>query len=52
MSGRTFLDSDVLVYSVDESPVEETKHERAVELLSVQPERLVVSGVRIENPFT
>jgi predicted nucleic acid-binding protein len=43
MSGRTFLDSNVLVYSVDESPAEKAKHDRAVELLSVQPENLVVS---------
>jgi predicted nucleic acid-binding protein len=43
MSGRTFLDSNVLVYSVDESPAEKAKHERAVEFLSVQPENLVVS---------
>ena len=43
MSGRTFLDSNVLVYSVDESPSEKAKHERAVELLSAQPESLVVS---------
>ena len=43
MSGRTFLDSNVLVYSVDESPSEKAKRERAVELLSVQPENLVVS---------
>jgi predicted nucleic acid-binding protein len=43
MSGRTFLDSNVLVYSVDESPVEKAKHERAVELLSVRPANLVVS---------
>lgn len=43
MSGRTFLDSNVLVYSVDESPAEKGKHERAVELLSAQPENLVVS---------
>jgi predicted nucleic acid-binding protein len=43
MSGRTFLDSNVLVYSVDESPAEKSKHERAVELLSAQPENLVVS---------
>lgn len=43
MSGRTFLDSNVLVYSVDESPAEKDKHERAVELLSAQPENLVVS---------
>lgn len=43
MSGRTFLDSNVLVYSVDESPAEKAKHERAIELLSAQPENLVVS---------
>lgn len=43
MSGRTFLDSNVLVYSVDESPAEKAKHERATELLSAQPESLVVS---------
>ena len=43
MSGRTFLDSNVLVYSVDESPAEKVKHERAVELFSVEPENLVVS---------
>jgi predicted nucleic acid-binding protein len=43
MSGRTFLDSNILVYSVDESPAEKAKHERAVELLSAQPENLVVS---------
>lgn len=43
MSGRTFLDSNVLVYSVDESPAEKAKHERATDLLSAQPESLVVS---------
>lgn len=43
MSGRTFLDSNVLVYSVDESLAEKAKHERATELLSAQPENLVVS---------
>jgi predicted nucleic acid-binding protein len=43
MSGKTFLDSNILVYSVDESPAEKAKHERAVELLSAQPENLVVS---------
>jgi predicted nucleic acid-binding protein len=43
MSGRAFLDSNVLVYSVDESPAEKAKHERAIELLSAQPENLVVS---------
>ena len=40
---REFIDSNVLVYSVDESPAEKAKHERAVELLTVQPENLVVS---------
>lgn len=44
MSGRTFLDSNVLVYSVDENPGEKARHERAVELLSMQPESLVVSS--------
>jgi len=43
MNGKTFLDSNVLVYSVDESPAEKLKHERAIELLSSQPENLVVS---------
>ena len=43
MSDRTFLDSNVLVYSVDESPAEKAKHERAIELLTAQPENLVVS---------
>jgi predicted nucleic acid-binding protein len=43
MSGRTFVDSNVLVYSVDESLAEKAKHERAVELLSARPESLVVS---------
>jgi len=42
MSGRTFLDSNILVYSVDESPAEKPKHDRAVELLSVQPENRAV----------
>ena len=43
MSDRTFLDSNVLVYSVDESPAEKAKHERAIGLLTAQPENLVVS---------
>jgi predicted nucleic acid-binding protein len=43
MTGKTFLDSNILVYSVDESPAEKSKHERAVELLSTEPETLVVS---------
>ena len=43
MTGKTFLDSNVLVYSVDESPAEDAKHARAIELLSADPESLVVS---------
>jgi predicted nucleic acid-binding protein len=43
MTGKTFLDGNVLVYSVDESPAEKAKHERAIELLSAHPEDLVVS---------
>jgi predicted nucleic acid-binding protein len=43
MTGKTFLDSNVLVYSVDESPAEKAKHDRAVALVSGQPEDLVVS---------
>jgi predicted nucleic acid-binding protein len=43
MTGRTFLDTNVLVYSVDESPAEKMKRTRAVELLSGHPEDLVVS---------
>jgi len=43
MNGKTFLDSNVLVYSVDESPGEKAKHERAIELLSANPDDLVVS---------
>lgn len=43
MTGRTFLDSNVLVYSVDESPAEKVKHALAVDLLSARAEDLVVS---------
>lgn len=43
MSDRAFLDSNVVVYSVDESPAEKVKHERAIEILSGEPESLVLS---------
>jgi len=43
MTGKTFLDSNVLVYSVDESPAEKAKHERAIEVLSAHPQDLVLS---------
>jgi len=43
MTGKTFLDSNVLVYAADESPAETQKHERAIAVLSSQPDDLVVS---------
>jgi predicted nucleic acid-binding protein len=43
MTGRTFLDSNILVYSVDEGPAEKAKHDRAVELLLANPDELVIS---------
>jgi predicted nucleic acid-binding protein len=43
MTGKTFLDTNVLIYSVDESPAEKAKHALAVELLSGQADDLVVS---------
>lgn len=43
MTGKTFLDTNVLVYSVDENPADKAKHDRAIELLSSRPDELVVS---------
>lgn len=43
MTARSFLDSNVIVYSVDESPEAKAKHEAAVALLSGQPDDLVIS---------
>ena len=43
MTGKAFIDSNVLVYAVDESPAEKGKHTRAIEVLSAQPDSLVVS---------
>lgn len=43
MTGKTFLDTNILVYSVDASPAEKAKHDQAVEVLSSQPDDLVVS---------
>jgi predicted nucleic acid-binding protein len=40
---RTFVDSNIIVYSVDQSPAEQAKHEIAVRLLSQDPDRLVIS---------
>lgn len=43
MNGRTFLDTNVLVYSVDRTPTEKIKHECAIEILTTRPDDLVVS---------
>ena len=43
MNGRSFLDSNVLVYAVDESPEEKAKHDAAMALLSGQPDDVVIS---------
>jgi predicted nucleic acid-binding protein len=43
MTGKTFLDSNILVYSVGESPAEKDKHAVAIELLAGHPDDLVVS---------
>jgi predicted nucleic acid-binding protein len=43
MTGKTFLDTNVLIYSVDESPADKAKHALAIELLSGQADDLVVS---------
>lgn len=43
MTGKSFLDSNVVVYAADESPAERAKHDIAVELLAGEPESLVLS---------
>ena len=43
MSGKTFIDTNILVYSVDQSPAEKDKHAQAVELLTAQPDALAIS---------
>lgn len=43
MSGRSFVDSNVVVYSVDENPAERVKHETAIRLLTGEPDDLVIS---------
>ena len=43
MSGKTFIDTNILVYSVDQSPAEKDKHAQAVELLAAQPDALAIS---------
>jgi len=43
MTGRSFVDSNVVVYSVDANPGERGKHETAVRLLASEPDELVIS---------
>jgi predicted nucleic acid-binding protein len=43
MSGRSFVDSNVVVYAADENPAERAKHETAIELLADEPDDLVIS---------
>ena len=43
VTGRAFVDANVVVYAADESPAERLKHDAAVELLAHDPENLVVS---------
>lgn len=43
MTGRAFIDTNVVVYAADESPAERAKHDIAVELLAAEPEQLVLS---------
>ena len=40
---KTFLDSNVVIYSVDMDPAASAKHDQAVQILSTEPENLVIS---------
>jgi predicted nucleic acid-binding protein len=43
MNDRSFVDSNIVVYSVDENPDERVKHETSMRLLASEPDDLVVS---------
>jgi len=43
MSGKTFLDTNVVVYAADLSSAERARHDTAVRLLTAEPDRLVIS---------
>jgi predicted nucleic acid-binding protein len=43
MNGRSFVDSNVVVYSVDANPDERAKRETAMALLASEPDDLVIS---------
>ncbi len=43
MTGRAFLDTNVVVYAADENPADRAKHDAAIALLAGDPESLVLS---------
>jgi predicted nucleic acid-binding protein len=43
MSGRSFVDTNVVVCAADENPADRRKHDIAVKLLADEPESLVLS---------
>lgn len=43
MTARSFIDTNVVVYASDEGPDSRAKHDAAVELLTSNPENLVLS---------
>lgn len=43
MSGRSFVDTNVVVYAADENPADRRKHDIAVKLLADEAESLVLS---------
>jgi predicted nucleic acid-binding protein len=52
MSGRSFLDTNIVVYAADASPVERAKHLTAVGLLTREPDRLVLSTQVLQEFYT
>lgn len=49
MTGRSFVDTNVVVYAADENPADRAKHDVAVELLASEPESLVLSTQVLEE---
>ncbi len=43
MTGRSFVDTNVVVYAADENPADQAKHDIAIKLLGTEPESLVLS---------
>jgi hypothetical protein len=48
-ASRTFVDTNVVAYAADESPAEKAKHDAAVELLTYDPEILVLSTQALQE---